>query len=444
MLNDLKKQLMISDDIKLEIYTINHIEVLIGYSKDLADIEEFNKYYYSRIDFNALKTLENQFPMIVSKIINKNKNDLLNLLLIGNIILITNSYAYSFLLPKNTSRTISNSLIDPVDLYSSQDGFIENIDINIALIRKHLKTSKINVEFVDLPTKCNNKVAIITLEDNKNYNDEIKNKLETIDTTNVSSINTISKVFQNNHLVPMTLSTSSPQNVSLSLTKGKTVILLNNSPVACIVPVNLLYFSTMKNDIDTPKYYSIISRLLVLLFLFISVFLLGLYVAVTNFHTSSLTIYALSNLKLTERGTTLPMLTEIIIVLILFDLYRYATSRSSNGYIQNIIIFLGGLFIGQNAINSGLIGHLVLLLTSICYLSTYAFTNNLHLVTTLSLFRIFILIFSFFLGLYGFLISSIVIIVYLLKIKSFDEDFFFSIQKDKWKRQIKYLEPEEK
>ena len=443
MLNDLKKQLMISDDIKLEIYTINYMEVLIGYSKDLADIEEFNKYYYSRIDFNALKTLENQFPMIVSKIINKNKNDLINLLLVGNIILITNSYAYCFFLPKNTSRAISNSLIDPVDLYSSQDGFIENIDINIALIRKHLKTDKINVEFVDLPTKCNNKVAIITLEGNKNYNEEIKNKLKTIDSINVNSINTISKVFQNNHLVPMTLSTSSPQNVSLSLTKGKTVILLNNSPVACIVPINLLYFSTMKNDVDTPKYYSIMSRLLVLLFLFISVFLLGLYVAVTNFHTSSLTIYALSNLKLTERGTTLPMLTEIIIVLVLFDLYRYATSRSSNGYIQNIIIFLGGLFIGQNAINSGLIGHLVLLLTSICYLSTYAFTNNLHLVTTLSLFRIFILIFSYFLGLYGFLISSIIIIVYLLKIKSLDEDFFFSIQENKWKKQIKYIEPKE-
>ena len=381
--------------------------------------------------------------MIVSKIINKNKNDLINLLLVGNIILITNSYAYCFFLPKNTSRAISSSLIDPVDLYSSQDGFIENIDINIALIRKHLKTDKINVEFVDLPTKCNNKVAIITLEGNRNYNEEIKNKLKTIDSINVNSINTISKVFQNNHLVPMTLSTSSPQNVSLSLTKGKTVILLNNSPVACIVPINLLYFSTMKNDVDTPKYYSIMSRLLVLLFLFISVFLLGLYVAVTNFHTSSLTIYALSNLKLTERGTTLPMLTEIIIVLVLFDLYRYATSRSSNGYIQNIIIFLGGLFIGQNAINSGLIGHLVLLLTSICYLSTYAFTNNLHLVTTLSLFRIFILIFSYFLGLYGFLISSIIIIVYLLKIKSLDEDFFFSIQKDKWKKQIKYIEPKE-
>ena len=115
----------------------------------------------------------------------------------------------------------------------------------------------------------------------------------------------------------------------------------------------------------------------------------------------------------------------------------------SNGYIQNIIIFLGGLFIGQNAINSGLIGHLVLLLTSICYLSTYAFTNNLHLVTSLSLFRIFILIFSYILGLYGFILSSIIIIVYLLKIKSFDEDFFFSIKSNKLKKQIKYFKPEE-
>lgn len=443
MLKRLKNDLLISDEIKLNIFNIDNTEFLIGYVKDIADIEEFNKYYYSKIDFKALNSLENQFPMIVNKIININKDELLNIMFTGHIVIITKDLGYSFLIPKNTSRSISNSIIDPTDLYSSQDGFIENIDINIALIRKHLNSNKLNVEFVDLPTVCNNKVAIISLEDNTNYNQFIKEKLKKIDTVNVSSINTISKIFQDNKVVPMTLSTSSPQNVSLSLTKGKTAILLNNSPVACIVPVNLLYFSTMKNDIDTPPYYSKVSRMLVLLFLFISVFFLGLYVAITNFHTSSLTIYALSNLKLTERGTTLPMLSEILIVLVLFDLYRYATSRSSNGYIQNIIIFLGGLFIGQNAINSGLIGHLVLLLTSICYLSTYAFTNNLHLVTSLSLFRIFILIFSYILGLYGFILSSIIIIVYLLKIKSFDEDFFFSIKSNKLKKQIKYFKPEE-
>ena len=442
MLETLKQQIQISDDIKSSIISINQINLLLVYSKDLADIEEFYKYYYERIKENIDKDLTSCFPTIINKLkydIDTIKTSIIN----GFILLILEDTAYEMILPKANSRSITNSVIDPVDLYSAQDGLIENMDINISLIRKHLKDKTLKVEIVDLPTKCNNKVAIINLEEYSSINQEIKSKLSTLNEININSINTISKLFQSNHFVPLTLSSSSPQNISLSITKGKTVIILNNSPVACIIPVNFLYFSTMKTDIDTPKYYSILSRTLVILFMFISVFLLGIYVAITNFHSSSLTIYALSNLKLTERGTTLPMLSEILIVLLLFDLYRYATSRSSNGYIQNIIIFLGGLFIGQNAIKSGLIGHLVLLITSICYLATYAFTNNLHMVTSLSIFRIIIIIFSYIFGLFGFMISSIMILYYLLSIKTFNTDFILSLRPYKFKNNINYFTPKE-
>ena len=144
----------ISDEIKLNIFNIDNTEFLIGYVKDIADIEEFNKYYYSKIDFKALNSLENQFPMIVNKIININKDELLNIMFTGHIVIITKDLGYSFLIPKNTSRSISNSIIDPTDLYSSQDGFIENIDINIALIRKHLNSNKLNVEFTTWKRFC--------------------------------------------------------------------------------------------------------------------------------------------------------------------------------------------------------------------------------------------------------------------------------------------------
>ena len=442
MLNELKNTLTNSDDIKSSIIKIDNIDLLIVYSKDLANIEEFNKYYINTLRTNIDKDLTNYFPTLINQIkydIETFKKSILN----GFILLIKTNIAYEFLLPKANSRSITNSIIDPVDLYSAQDGFIENMDINISLIRKHLRDENLMVEIITLPNKCHNRIAIINLNNYNQNNQIIKDKLNSIKEDNINSINSISKLFQKNHFVPITLSTSSPQNVSLSISKGKTVILLDNSPVACIIPVNFLYFSTMKSDIDTPKYYSILSRLLVILFMFISVFLLGIYVAITNFHSSSLTIYALSNLKLTERGTTLPMLSEILIVLLLFDLYRYATSRSSNGYIQNIIIFLGGLFIGQNAIKSGLIGHLVLLITSICYLATYAFTNNLHMVTSLSIFRIIILIFSYLFGLFGFIVSSIFILYYLLNIKTFDTDFFLSLKPDKFRKNINYFLPKE-
>ena len=424
MYQELIKQLKISDEIVTSTLNVDNVECLLVFSTNIGDIKEFNNYYFNRINQQNILNLDNLFPGIVTK--HTDLNNFFHNLSKGHICLFTNLNTYfSFNLPISNNRSIETSAIDPIDLFSAQDGFIEDLDTNIALIRKHLNNKQVLVEYYNLSNESKNKTAIISLKDHNYYNETIKNKLSKINNQNVTSINTINKQFQKKHFVPMVLSTSSAQNVALSITKGKTAILLDGSPIASIVPVNLFLFSTMKTDVNTPVYYSFFSRLLVLLFLIISVYLLGFYVALINYHTSSLTIYSLSNLKLTEKGTTLPMYLEISIILMLFELYRYATSRSSSGYIQNIIIFLGGLFIGQNAIKSGLIGPLILLLTSICYLSTFAFTNNLHLITSISLSRIFVITFSYLLGLYGFLIAAILIFTYLLSTKSFDKDYFF-------------------
>ncbi len=413
-----------SDEIITKEFTLDNSRLLLIYSSNIGDIKEFNNYYLNKINQNNINELDNAFPGIVNECKNHQKifDDIMN----GELILYINeSKAFKFNLPINNSRQTESSVLDPIDLFSSQDGFVESLDKNIALLRKHLTNQDVKIEYHNLNTTSSNKIAIISLEKNKNRNEKIKQQLDTISEKNITSINTINKKFQKSHLVPMTLSTSSPQNVALSIIKGKTAIILDGSPVVSIVPVNLFLFSTMKTDVNTPIYYSLFSRFLVLMFLIVSVFLLGFYVALINYHTSSLTIYSLSNLKLTEKGTTLPMFLEISIILMLFELYRYATSRSSSGYIQNIIIFLGGLFIGQNAIKSGLIGPLILLLTSVCYLSTFAFTNNLHLITTISLSRILVISFSYFLGLYGFFLAAILIFTYLLSVKSFDELYFF-------------------
>ncbi len=418
------KQIKTSDEIITKEFKIESNNLLLVYSNNIGDIKEFNNYYISKINSSNLETLDDTFPGITTKYSDFSK--IFSDLTTGHIVLFTSeNTAFKFNLPVANSRQTETSVLDPIDLFSAQDGFVEKLDKNIALIRNHLVNQEVKIEYFNLPTSSSNKIAIVSLENNTKQIEEIKNKLNTITEKNVTSINTINKKFQKGHLVPMTLSTSSPQNVALSIIKGKTAILLDGSPVAAIVPVNLFLFSTMKTDVNTPVYYSFFSRFLILMFLIVSVYLLGFYVALINYHTSSLTIYSLSNLKLTEKGTTLPMFLEISIILMLFELYRYATSRSSSGYIQNIIIFLGGLFIGQNAIKSGLIGPLILLMTSVCYLSTFAFTNNLHLITTISLSRIFVISCSYLLGLYGFLVAAIIIFTYLLSIKSFDQYYFF-------------------
>ena len=143
--------------------------------------------------------------------------------------------------------------------------------------------------------------------------------------------------------------------------------------------------------------------------------MMGLFISLINYHSSIITISFLANIKITERGTSWSMFVEVLIVYFLFEFYRFATSRSTNNYIQNIIIILGGLFIGQNAIESGTIGGTILFLTSISYIAVFAITNNSYLITSINIFRFFILIMSYFLGIIGFIISSLIVVFYLYK-----------------------------
>lgn len=442
MIQKLLSILKNKNEIKYVSSYLNDEEILIIYSENISDIKEFNHFYFPFINKDNLKELKYKFPGITTLLNESTIDEILKLIYNGEIFLYHKDFQYSFNLLINNTRAIEQSKIDPIDLFSSQDGLVEKIETNIGLVRKFLKSDDLNVEYFNLPVECNYRVAILDMN-NQKYNQAIKEKLSKNKYKSINTINTINKVFQNNILFPMTLSTSSPQNIASSILKGKTAIILENSPVASIVPVNLFFFTTMKNDLNTPKFYSILTRALLIVFLITSVFLLGFYVSLINFHTSTLTIYSLSNLKISERGTSLPLFLEIVIILVLFELYRFATSRSSNGFIQNVIIFLGGLFIGQNAIKSGLIGPLILLLTSICYLSTYAFTNNLHMVTSLSICRIIILTFSYLFGLYGFIISSTIIFIYLLNIKSFDTNYFFDIYHNSTRKALHFFIPQE-
>ena len=424
--NQLKEYFKLSTDVKIfEFYKENHYYLGI-YTENLGNIYDFDNYYMPYIKSDDINKLETIFPSIFKKQNNITYKYIEESIFDGKIFLfIDNQYFYEIMLIKKPLRNPTNSKLDPLNLLGSNDGFIEDAKTNIALIRKRLKTTDLVVEELSIGDKNKTNIYLTYLKEFDTYKDEIKDKLKKMDPKYPASISSINKVFQGNSLVPMTLNTSSPENFSLALTGGKTGIILDNSPVCLIVPVNLSVFANMKNDEDSPFFYSIPVRILILLFFIISLFSLGFLISVINYHPDSLTISILSNLKLTERGTSFTIFLEITAILILFEFYRFAASRSSPTYIQNIVIILGGLFIGQNAINSGLIGPIILLITSLAYLSSYAFTNNPYMISAISNFRFFILILSHLFGMIGFILASFLVLAYLASLKSFDIPYLY-------------------
>ena len=129
-------------------------------------------------------------------------------------------------------------------------------------------------------------------------------------------------------------------------------------------------------------------------------------------------------MQITERGTTFPIFIECLIVLFLFETFRLISSRAPNNYVQNIIIIFSGLFIGQNAISSGLVGSTLLLIASLSYVSSFAITNNQHLITSFDIFRLYNLILSYTFGILGFTIGLITTLLYISSQKSVGVPFF--------------------
>ena len=128
-------------------------------------------------------------------------------------------------------------------------------------------------------------------------------------------------------------------------------------------------------------------------------------------------------IKTSLKGNTSPLFFEFILLIFLFDLLRMATCRSPKITLQNVLGTVGGLLIGQNAVNSGFISSFNLVIAAICYISTYAITSNQRLITAFSLIRLLILLSGLLFGLYGVLISSIITINYLANKKSLSIDY---------------------
>lgn len=442
--DSLVKYFINSIDVKIAKIIIDNYELNCIYVNNLANTDEFNSHFTPIFNKNNINNLDNLFPGICKKI------DITDFLTIeeqifnGKILILSDNINYEFNIIKKPLRMPTSSNIDPINLLGANDDFIEDASVNLALIRKRLKTTDLIIEEITLGDKNKTTLYLTYLKEFNTYRDEIVNKLTNNNNKFPSSVESINKLFQGNSLMPMTINTGSPENFALALTQGRTGIIIDNSPIGIIVPVTLSSFANMKNDENSPFFFSIPLRFFLLIFLIFSIFGLGFALAIINYHPDSLTISIISNLKLSERGTNFTIFIEIICILILFEFYRYAASRSPLSYVQNIVIILGGLFIGQNAINSGLIGPLILLVTAASYLSSFAFTNNPHMVTAISNFRFFVLIFSHFLGMIGFFLSSFLVIAYLSSLSSFDIPYLYPFSPTSKKSIKEYFIPRSK
>ncbi|GKU80522.1 spore germination protein [Paenibacillus sp. L3-i20] len=308
-----------------------------------------------------------------------------------------------------------------ISIRGPKDGFIEELCINVSLIRKRLKTSTLACEYFTVGTKTLTEVALLymrTIADSETI-DHIRNKIDHIRMEHIITTGDLEEQLAPSGfgLFPKTHYTGRPDFAVDCLLNGRFVILVAGNPTAIIAPVNLFLLMKSPEDSYFPVMSANIGRVLRFTGLLTTIFLPGFYIAFSTFHADQVPYSLLATIALGRHGLPMESALEMFFIMCLMELFREAGVRLPSSIGQTLTV-VGGLIIGDAAIRAGLVSPLMIVITAITVVSGSTLVNQ-SLTSTTIILRFASFIMGAMLGMYGFFLSFILFVIYLANTQSF-------------------------
>ena len=408
------------------IWTKTDAECEIIYQEHLCNILEFMKDFYPRLLENKNINPNVLFPGIC-KPIKSDDASIIQLIFSGLMIIKKEEKYYSIDLSKAPSRFTSDSISEPENVMGARDGFVENIKENISLVRTRVKDERLNIENIKVGRRSKTMVSVLWLSDvhNLNIKNSIVKVIKKIDIDAIISIDDMMAYFSNKSVFPMYHYIGNPDTATRRFYGGEIMIIIDRIPVVIMLPTTLSLSSRMKIDSLNNPPFIFLERMFVLFSCLISIFMCGVLCSFVTFQKDSLSLMVLSTLKITQDGVYLPVFIEILIILLLFELYYLIGFRQSKLTVSSTIVLIGGLIIGQNLISSGMAGVFIIIITAICFLMSFIISSNVNVIVLTSILRLGILFSSLIYGLFGVIMGSIILGVVLYNQKPMGVSYLY-------------------
>ena len=344
------------------------------------------------------------------------------MLLTGSAILFVDGYAKALKISDKgyPGLDVGESDTEKV-VRGSDESFTESEKINTALIRKRIRSTRLKVKEFQVGLRSHTNVARVYIEDlaDKNLVKEAHERLNAYEIDGVLDSGVMEQLGEDKWYSPFPQfhSTRRPDRAAMSVLEGKIVILVDNSPVALLLPADLNSFLKTTDDYYNRFYMATFARLLRYVSAFFALTLPGLYLAVTNFHTQILPTPLLLSFQEARIGVPFPAALEVLLMELSFELLREAGVRLP-GAMGNTIGIVGGLIIGQSAVEANLVSPIVVIVVAFTALCSFAIPNE-EFAFSFRILKFYIIALSAWLGYFGFLVGLFSILIHLARLKSF-------------------------
>ncbi|TBL80409.1 spore germination protein [Paenibacillus thalictri] len=445
-------------DVKIQGYPYNETPCMIlVYCEGMADLKQLNEIVLPHL--KPATELADDLEQIVAYLearmqlyVVKTDQDWSLRLFSGELIMFIGSKVYTYNLENMPKRSPEESASE-ISLKGPRDGFTEEVSTNISLIRKRLRSTNLQNEQFIIGDESITTVSLLYLQNiaSPDLIDEVRERIKNYRTTGLFSSAQFEETLADNpySIFPLIDYIGRPDYVAQCLLRGRFTILVNGSPMAIMGPSNLTEQLKSPEDLHFPYYFVAFERVLRFIGLFVAIFLPGFWIALTSFNMEQIPFRLLATVTNSRLGLPLSAPLEALLILGLFELFREAGIRLPRAVGQTIAV-VGGLIIGDSAIRAGLTSPTMLVTSGVTAVATFILVNQ-SLSGTVSILRIFTLLLSSILGMFGFFISVMAIVIYLSGLESFGVGYleplspitFNNVPRalldipKKWKRQVK-------
>lgn len=303
----------------------------------------------------------------------------------------------------------------------SRDGFVEELEVNVALIRKRFATNSLCYEKFTVGRRSRTQVGLLYMRDlaSPATIGEVRNKLGAIDVEAISNNAQLEEMLTGGQvtLFPLTDYTGRPDYAAYALMQGRFLLIVNGSPTATIAPANMMLLFSSPGDAYSSVLFASFTRLLRVFALLLSLFLPGFYIALGVFNPDQLPLPLLATISVARLGTPLSAPLELFLMIILLELFREAGLQLPKP-IGSTITVVGGLIIGDAAIRSGLISPSIIVVAATSVVASSTLVNQ-NLIGSITVIRMGVFILSSTLGMFGFLLSIFLLTLHLVRLESF-------------------------
>lgn len=337
------------------------------------------------------------------------------------VIIICNSDEYIVV---DTKGGEYRSITEPqseTSVRGAKEGFIENLETNISIIRRRIKDKSLVIEKLKVGRRSQTDIAIIYLEDiiDKSIVDELRKRISAIDVDFITGSGQIQQYIENYAYTPFpqTFASERPDIIEANLMDGRVAVVTDGTPHIFTIPTLFVEFFQAVEDYNQRTTITSFTRILRIIAVFIVITLAPIYLTLLKFNVELIPLKFITPIIASRIGISLTPFLEILSMEIVVEFLREGGLRLPNKIGQTLSL-VGGIIIGDTAIKSKIVSPTTLLIIGITVIATFLIPNY-DMALVIRFVQYPMLLLANYMGIFGIGIGWFLLMVHLCSLDSF-------------------------